>query len=315
MTTLSRSSIVCGIVLAAGDGTRLQPLVRRLRGDALPKQYVDFTGQGSMLAHTFRRAETLIQRRRLFSVVSRSHFAYPEVWRELAERPGGRVVVQPANRETGPGLLLPLAHASRWYPDAIVVVFPSDHDLADDGIFMAHVDTACGLVERAPERMVVLGVEPTVPDSDYGYLLLGDADERLDTGGCYPVSAFIEKPDPSRAEALIRRGALWNTFVMVFRAAMMWDFVREASPALFGAFRRIQVAVGTREERAVTEDVYRRLDAVNFSRTLLPSLAAGSRSTLVVLPVRGVRWSDCGVEPRLLTMLQHSERDAQPLCA
>jgi hypothetical protein len=101
---------------------------------------------------------------------------------------------------------------------------------------------------------------------------------------------------------------------MVFRAAMMWDFVREASPALFGAFRRIQVAVGTREERAVTEDVYRRLDAVNFSRTLLPSLAAGSRSALAVLPVRGVGWSDCGVEPRLLTMLQRSERDAQPLC-
>ena len=108
MAGSSRASVRCGIILAGGNGERLRPFVQRLRGDDLPKQYVDFAGAGSLFEHTIRRAESLIAPSRLFTVVSRDHFAYPEVWRQLADRPGGRVVVQPENRDTAPGLLLPL---------------------------------------------------------------------------------------------------------------------------------------------------------------------------------------------------------------
>src|SRR3989338_1436064 len=69
MAELSRASVRCGIILAGGDDERLRPFVRRLRGDDLPKQYVDFAGEGSMLEHTVRRAETLIAPSRLFTGV------------------------------------------------------------------------------------------------------------------------------------------------------------------------------------------------------------------------------------------------------
>src|SRR4029434_7442218 len=63
----------CGIVLAAGDGVRLQPLVQRLHGKPLPKQYFSFVGTRSMLEHTHSRAERLIPAGRLFTVVARDH--------------------------------------------------------------------------------------------------------------------------------------------------------------------------------------------------------------------------------------------------
>ena len=50
----------CGIVLAAGDGTRLRPLIQRLRGKPLPKQYVSFVGTRSLLEHTFSRVESIL---------------------------------------------------------------------------------------------------------------------------------------------------------------------------------------------------------------------------------------------------------------
>jgi mannose-1-phosphate guanylyltransferase len=61
-----------------------------------------------MLEHTVDRAEKIIPSDRLFTVVSRAHLRYPEVWRQLRSRPKGTLVVQPENKETEPGLFLPL---------------------------------------------------------------------------------------------------------------------------------------------------------------------------------------------------------------
>ena len=100
-----------GIVLAAGEGKRLQRYVQEMRGKALPKQYVNLIGSRSMLEHTFHRAEKLIPAERLLTVVSRRHLLRADVCRQLASRPRETLIVQPANKETGPGILLPLMFA------------------------------------------------------------------------------------------------------------------------------------------------------------------------------------------------------------
>lgn len=301
------AAVRCGIVLAGGDGRRLEQFVRRLRGDALPKQYVDFTGNGSLLEQTFRRAERLIAPRRLFTVVSRDHFVYPEVWRQLADRPGGRVVVQPENMDTAPGLLLPLVSVGREYGDATVAVFPSDHTIANDAAFMAQVGRACEAVERRPSRIVLLAVSPSGPEPDYGYVLPGPRD----SDGLCPVTRFVEKPGATRAAELIERGGLWNTFVMVFRASTLWECVREVAPVLEGAFRRLAVGGGTREE---VDEAYQRIQPLNFSSAFLRRLPGLTRPALTVLPVDGAGWTDCGVEARLQGVLEVSA-DPLPLCA
>jgi mannose-1-phosphate guanylyltransferase len=114
----SRGHGRCGIVLAAGEGMRLRPFIRRLKGKDLPKQYINFIGTRSMLEHTFHRVGTPIPPDRLFTVVARDHLTYPEVCRQLSDRPEGRVILQPENKETGPGILLPLIHADKFYPGA-----------------------------------------------------------------------------------------------------------------------------------------------------------------------------------------------------
>src|SRR5262249_32308493 len=104
---------LCGIVLAAGERTRLRHYVHRRHGKSLPKQFVNFVGRRSMLEHTFDRAERLISADHLYTVISRDHLEYPEVRRQIARRPPGTLVLQPSNRDTGPGLLLPLIRLCR----------------------------------------------------------------------------------------------------------------------------------------------------------------------------------------------------------
>src|SRR5262245_31699938 len=125
-TPKTGGAIRCGIILAAGEGTRLRPFVEKMRGCALPKQYVNFIGKRSMIEHTLSKLQKRIPAERLLPVVNLNHLRHPEVTRQLSSRPARCIIQQPDNKDTGPGLLLPLAHLYKRYPDSTVVVFPSD---------------------------------------------------------------------------------------------------------------------------------------------------------------------------------------------
>ena len=304
MVEISHNPIRCGIVLAAGEGQRLQPFIRRLRGDSLPKQFVNFIGARSMLEHTFARAEMLIPPERLYTVVSRNHLSHPEIRNQLSARPRGTVIEQPENKETAPGLLLPLMHLARRYPESVVAIFPSDHFIVEETLFMSHVDLALRIVERYPSFIVLLGIEPDRPEPEYGYILPDKEEGYLAPLRARRVSRFIEKPDATMVHELLMGGALWNTMVMAFKVKTLFRLVRQTLPSLYAAFHRIGEAIGSRAEEEVVNAVYRRMEAVNFSRGLLEGHPQEHTIRLWVLPVRGVVWSDWGSEGRVLGILR-----------
>jgi len=293
----------CGIILAAGDGTRLRPMIRRLRGDELPKQYVRFDGRSSMLEQAVERATTLIPEERLFTVVGRHHLAYQDA-REQLTRCGGSIIIQPSNKETAPGLLLPLMHLYKRHPEAVVAVFPSDHAISDGDLFMSYVDRAFHVVEQHPWLVVQLGVEPSGSEPEYGYILPGEVITRDDLSDVRAVVGFVEKPDARAAELLTLQGGVWNTMVMVFRAKTWLRLVGDVLPELYDAFRRVYHAIGTPDEARVIEEVYTTIRPVNVSAGFLSCIASTTPSPLAVLPVRGVAWSDWGSERRIQASLQ-----------
>jgi mannose-1-phosphate guanylyltransferase len=294
------NSIRCGIVLAGGEGQRLRPFIRRFRTDNLPKQYVNLIGTHSMLERTFHRAEKLIHKEHLYTVVSRSHLRYAEVRSQLSGRPKGTVVVQPENRETAPGLLFPLSYLFRRFPEATVVVLPSDHFILEEDVFTKHVDLACRVVETDPSRFILLGMEPNEADPEYGYIL--PADDKNDLG-VHKVLRFVEKPQSPVASEIIARGGLWNTMIMVFQARTLMELVSRTARSLYSSFKRIIDAIETTEERAVVEETYRNMEPLNFSSGLLERLPLSNSVCLSVLSVKGVYWSDLGSERRLLSAL------------
>ena len=245
-------------------------------------------------------------------MVSQHHLGYPEVRRQLSSRPGGRVVVQPENKETGPGLLLPLMHVYARYLDSTVAVFPSDHFIAEEELFMAHVGLAFRVVERDPASIVLLGIKPQGPEPEYGYILPGEEIGDLHQLGARRVRQFIEKPELAAARQLIREGGLWNTMVMVFRVKTLLDLVRTAAPALYRSFQQIREAIGSPSESKVVRDVYRNIEAVNFSTGMLEMFGLNRPPRLLVVPVQGVLWSDWGSEQRIMSILSQADHLDQP---
>jgi mannose-1-phosphate guanylyltransferase len=294
----------CGIVLAGGEGKRLRSFIQRVWGTTLPKQYVSFVGTRSMLEHTFHRAEKLVRPERLFTVISEDHLKYVEVQRQLANRPRDTIVVQPQNKETAPGLLLPLIHVYKRYPQSTVVVFPSDHFIHEENRFMTHVRLAFRFVEKDASKMVLLGVVPNSPEPEYGYILPGQQVADSLALGVHEISRFIEKPTANSARTLIRNGGLWNTMVMIFNPAYLLNRVREMATAFYCSFQRIEKALGKPHFPDVVQNVYRELTPTNFSTSVLELLSKKQSSGLTVLPLHGVHWSDWGSEQRIIATLK-----------
>ena len=292
----------CGVVLAGGDGKRLQPFVRKLLGFELPKQYMSFTGNRSMLEHTFDRAEQLISPECLYTVVARDHLEHPEVRSQLDGRIPHTVVVQPMNRETGPGLLLPLMHLLLRYPNSTVAVFPSDHFILQEDLFAAYVQQAFEEVERYPSKIVFLGVEPTEAEPEYGYIL--PEDQYLDAESPVKrVKTFIEKPDPCMAAQVISLGALWNTMAMVFKPEVFLHLVSLSAPKLHRSFQKIFRVLKTSGESSAVEKIYRGMQPVNLSKDLLERFDLYSRNQLCVISMSDLLWSDWGSEQRILCVV------------
>ena len=299
----------CAVVLAAGDGLRLREFVERIRGDALPKQYVKFFGEHSLLEKTFHRAQRLVPNERIFTVVSQGHLAFPEVREQLAGCHGPGAVVQPSNRDTALGVLLPLAHLLTCYPDSTVALFPSDHFVSQEELFAAHIDAAFSIVERDAAKIVLVGISPTSAESDYGYILPAEVRPSPFPCGARAVRQFIEKPVQAAARKIVAAGGLWNTLVMVFNAKTLLRYVQGVQPQLHECFQRLRDAVGTGQLNSVMKKVYRQTRPVNLSKDFLEALPKRYPSQLLVLPAHGVYWSDWGSEERIARTLREDPQN------
>jgi len=277
----NRGSETWALILAGGDGTRLRAITRLLAGEPIPKQYCRITGERSMLEATLDRVRPIVPAERTMAIVNRDHLRLARP--QLAALPGDNVLVQPCNRDTGPGILWSLLEIERRQPGACVAMFPSDHYVAHDRAFQDCVRKALHVVDRHPDKLVLLGVEPEEASSEYGYVLPASSLDGTDRSA-FHVASFREKPDPVLAAGIVRRGGLWNSFVMVFRAARARELIARRLPEPYRA-----LAAASRE-RSSLERYYSDVPAWNFSSDFLVHAA----QDLAVVRAEHTGWSDWG---------------------
>ncbi len=268
------------LVLAGGDGARLQALTRVIAGAPIPKQYCRIVGDRSLLETTLARIAPLVPPERTLAIVNRGHLRLARP--QLAAIPAANVLVQPRNLDTGPGLLVSLLALARRDAAATVAVFPSDHDIRYEVAFRQHVARMALLVAGHPDRIALLGARPERPETGYGYIAPGD--RLLGPGEAFGVVAFHEKPAPALAARIIGRGGLWNSFVMVGRVARMLELVREVRPG------DVADLEGIPAEPDALAAAYDRLAAWNFSRDFLARVPRH----LMVARANDLGWSDWG---------------------
>lgn len=281
---MKRQGNLWSIVLAGGDGSRLSKITGGFDGSAVPKQYCNIKGGPSLLRQALRRARSVAGPDHTTVVVAAEHRRWWSA--ELADLPSVNVVVQPCNRGTACGVLLPLMQVLARDPDATVVVLPSDHVVDDESTLLAAITAATEHVHREPDRLVLLGLEPDGPDTGLGWIAPQSA-ERLPVSA---VSHFVEKPSQERAEELVREGALWNSFIFAMGASELFALFQWALPWLTRMFDYALVDSGAGPFAGRVSRLYERLPVVDFSRAILQE--AGADMRVVAVPPCG--WTDVG---------------------
>ena len=280
---MSQTDHVWALILAAGEGSRLRDLTSDAGGAAVPKHYCTLQGGPTLLQTTVRRAQGFASLLNTAVVVAGHHRSWWQ--RDLQALPPDNIVVQPRNCGTGNGILLQLLHVHRHDPDALVVLLPADQFVADEAVLARAIRVAVAEVRRAPESLLLLGIQPGAADPHLGYIVPAAASE----GAALAVSEFIEKPPAPLARQLIARGALWNAFIVVASAATLLRLYQQHMPGVVGAMQRA-LADRVDPSRALAA-LYECLPTVDFSRDLLADSAA---LPLRVLPVPQCGWSDLG---------------------
>ena len=285
------------VILAGGDGTRLQSMTRAISGDNRPKQFVPVIGGSTLLNQTRRRVAFSIEPTRTLIVVTQKHRRFYE---PLAHEISPNLLVeQPVNKGTAPAILYALLRVATKSPKAVVALFPSDHFFADDEEFMSHIDVAIDAVEVQPATVMLLGITPTTPETEYGWIepqpsILASAQKSITR-----VRKFWEKPSLNLATSLMERGCLWNSFVMVGRVDALLKMTRAAMPEMYAAFAAITPSFETASEHKALAALYSGIEDSNFSHQVL----AVRPEDLMVMRVGEVGWSDLGEPNRVLSAL------------
>tara|TARA_R110002072_G_scaffold302750_2_gene488372 strand:- start:28503 stop:29513 length:1011 start_codon:yes stop_codon:yes gene_type:complete len=289
------------IVLAGGDGTRLSALTRNERGEVVPKQYCSFRGQRSLLASAIERAAALAPRDQILIVVAQQHEA---LWRsELADFDRAQIVVQPGNRGTAAGVLLPLSVVLERDPEANVTLMPSDHFVADESRLAQTLQAGQRRAAIEHKHAYLVGIEPDHAEPDYGWILPKGRPTAVDcSDAAFSVASFVEKPERRAAAVLWTGGAVWNSFLMIAQGAALKALFEKRLPSLVTDFARCKPHESARQ----AERLYRDLPSRDFSRDVLE----GSVPDLRVLIAPACGWTDLGTPERLLQCLREWSIDA-----
>ncbi|WHZ14352.1 MAG: hypothetical protein OJF52_001190 [Nitrospira sp.] len=302
MKTSNNKQKLWSIVLAGGEGTRVGSFVHRWLGRPRPKQFCTFVGTRSLFQHTVDRAARLTPAVQSILVIAQTH--RQEAMTQLDGRGVGTVLFQPANRDTGAGVFLPLTYLLNRDPLATVIVYPSDHFVYPEERFLDNIREAVPIAERLHDRIVLLGVAPDRLELDYGWILPGDP---LAIAGMKPVLAvrkFVEKPTAQEADEALANNALWNTMVIVAKVETLWKLGQQRFPELIERFERLGRAIGTSEEARVLEAIYQTMPTRNFSSDLLQHVP----DRVAVTELTNALWSDWGRPERITEALRRIGR-------
>lgn len=273
------------VILSGGSGTRLWPVSR----EAYPKPFIRLANGPSLLQRVFSRCAPLADGP-VFVVTNETYgFKTREECAELEGFAGQQVfqLLEPAGRNTAPAVALAALAAEARGDDPTLLILPADHLIPDEVAFQAAARQAEKIA--ASGALVLFGIQPTAPETGFGYVELG---EDLSTGGSRVVR-FVEKPDAARATEFLAAGNfVWNSGMFCFKASSILAAMAKHAPELMDAARRVWDS-GQRD--AVRDDEVRfELDAFAAQPDISIDYAVMEHAENIALLRADFHWSDIG---------------------
>jgi mannose-1-phosphate guanylyltransferase len=270
------------VIMAGGKGARFWPRSREKK----PKHLLDIVSDKTIIQETVDRIRPIIPPDKILIVTGQSHAE--ELIRQLPEIPRENIIIEPVGRNTAPCIGLAALHIKRKTPDAVMLVLPSDHLIADENQFRKILGAAATMARRG-DYLVTIGIRPTGPETGYGYIEQGREQAAIGGEKVYDVRSIREKPDLAQARALLVQGGFsWNSGMFIWKVSTILNALQQWLPDLYDGLLQIEAALGSSREAAVVDQVYRQARSISIDYGVMEK----AQNTLVIPGDFG--WSDVG---------------------
>ena len=281
------------VIMAGGIGSRFWPMST----SEYPKQFIDVMGVGkSLIQLTVERFKDICPKENFWVVTSEK---YVDIVKEqLPQIPAQHILAEPEARNTAPCIAYACWKIRKEFPQANIVVTPSDALVIDTAEFARCI--AVALEKTADSQAIVtLGMKPTRPETGYGYIAArGEADAK----GICKVEAFREKPDVETAKGYLAAGNyFWNAGIFVWNADTITNAIRRYAPQIAGVMDELEPALFTDKEAEELKRLFPTCEKISIDYAVMEKA-----EDIFVLPAE-FGWSDLGSWGSLRTLLPQDE--------
>ena len=271
-------------ILAGGRGERLWPLSTATQ----PKPFLPLFEGKTLIERTLERIQGLTPPDRIFIVTTQS--LREVVARTLPHLPQTQILCEPQARNTAAAMAWICGLLRKRCAEGVGVVLPADHLIHDTATFQEAIQTACTLA-KTRRQIVTLGIHPTRPATEYGYIACGKS-VATETGSAKEGVGFTEKPDSSTAKTYLNAGNfLWNAGMFIWQADVLDAQIRSLAPAFSPLL----------DNPEAVETLYNTIPAIAFDYAVMEPCDAFT-------VVEGTfDWDDVGSYPALARHLPEDE--------
>jgi mannose-1-phosphate guanylyltransferase len=304
MTTSEKKLAVHAVILAGGRGTRFWPRSRM----RTPKQLLNIVGNDTMLQQTVARLRPLVPAKRIWTVTNAEQA--DAVRKQLPAAARKRVLTEPLGRNTAAAIALAaihVRHAARG--DALMAVLPADHFIAQPEKYRRIVSVALQAAGER-ERMVVLGIPPTSPETGFGYVERANEPIASREFPVFAVRRFAEKPELALAKEYVWSGNyLWNAGMFFWRVSTFLGNLKKFLPKTHAALEKLAASIGTRSYEGKLRAIYPKLENISVDYAILEAATRQEGPARVAVIPAEIGWSDIGSWAAVFELLAKQPRE------
>ncbi len=267
------------VIMAGGVGTRFWPRSRK----NLPKQLLNILGENTMIQDTVYRLDGFASPERIFIITNKVQKTLIE--EQLPQIPAHNIIAEPVGRNTSACIALSAEVIHKINKDAVLITLPADHLIRQKEKFVQCLNAAADYADKS-HGLVTFGINPTRPDTGYGYIKYDKNEAAKDI---HKVISFVEKPDIATAKSYLQSGDfLWNSGMFVWRADSIIEEMNKYLPSIPEALAKLGYAWRSEDFTVLLNNIYPGLESISIDYGVM------EKSDKVYLIRGNFDWSDVG---------------------
>lgn len=284
--------MLCALIMAGGVGSRFWPQSTPEN----PKQFLSLVSEKAMIQMTYDRMKKIVPKEKIFIVTNYNYV--DKVKEQIPEIKDINIITEPCSRNTAPCILLSTIYIKNIYKNANIVCVSSDSHIENENKFMDDISLANEFVTKKQDAIVTIGIKPTRPETNYGYIKYEHSDDKV-----LKVLRFVEKPNLELAKKYYEsKEYLWNAGMFIFNAESILKEFENNVPKEYNLLINLPKHINSEYYKFLNEN-YEKCEKISIDYAVMEK-----SNNVYTIPTE-IGWDDIGTWNSVERYIPKDERD------